>query len=169
MKLIAAIIAFVFSLLGYSQNFTSQKGGNCFSLEIPNYMTKTFELNENASLQYHNTGKETYVIVLEDTKEELQSLGLVFESAKDFLNDFVSTYQTEATNRIVSEIIEFESNGNKCAQLEMSFTNQEVDFFMVVTSVESSGYFYNILCWTLLEFKDTFKNDFYRIAKSLRE
>ena len=169
MKLIAAIIAFIFSLVGYSQNFTGQKGGNCFSLDIPNYMTKTFELNENASLQYHNTGKETYVVVIEDNKAELQSLGLVFETPKDFLNDFISTYQTEATNRIVSDIKEFDSNGHKCAQLEISFTSEDVDFFMIVTSVESSGYFYNILCWTLLEFKNTFKNDFQRIASSLKE
>lgn len=169
MKLIAAIIAFIFSIFGYSQNFTSQKGGNCFSLEIPNYMTKTFELNDNATLQYRNTAKETYVVVLDDDKTELQSLGLVFETPKVFLEDFVSTYQIEASNRVVSEIKEFESNNNKQAQLEMSFSTEEIDFYMLVTTVESSGYFYNILCWTLLEFKDKFKDDFKTISMSLKD
>ena len=68
-----------------AQDFSARKGGNCFTMDIPDYLTRTFELNDDASLQYQNTSRVAFVIVIEDDKAQLESLGIKFVNAKDFL------------------------------------------------------------------------------------
>lgn len=170
MKVIYIIL---FSLIvtskSYSQKFSTEKGGNCFSLEIPNYLTKTYDLNDVASLQYNNTLKEAYVIVIEDSKDELKTLGMLFINSNDFLENFIKDYQIESKNRTISEISEFESNGNGHSQVEMTWSAENSGIYMLITSVETNHHFYKILCWTLLEYKDNFKDDYLTISKSLRD
>ncbi|WP_204524802.1 hypothetical protein [Confluentibacter citreus] len=152
----------------FSQNFSTKNAGNCYTLDIPNYMVKTFDLNDVATLQYKNALKEAYTIVIEDNKDELTSLAMVFQNPHEFLENFIKDYR--ATNdRVLSEIVEFESNGYPHAQVEMTWNDEDGDFYMLVTSVETEGHFYKILCWTFLEYKDVLKNDFLVISKSLKE
>lgn len=49
--------------------FAPKRGGNCYTLDIPEYLTRTFSLNDITSLQYQNTSKPAYVIVIEDNKD----------------------------------------------------------------------------------------------------
>jgi hypothetical protein len=153
----------------FSQNFSTKSGGNCYRLEIPNYMVKTYNLNDVPTLQYNNIVKEAYVIVIEDSKDELQSLSMVFQNAREFLENFTKDYQLETQNRTLSEITEFESNKNQHAQVEMSWSNEDGHFYMLITTVETKEHFYKILCWTILENKDLLKNDYLTISKSLVE
>jgi hypothetical protein len=168
MKVIYIILfSIIFTPNSLSQNFSAKKGGNCFNMEIPNYMTETYNLNDAASLQYNNTLKEAYVIAIEDSKDELKSLGMIFINSKDFLENFTKDYQIDSKNRTISEITEFESNENQHAQVEMTWNNEDGDFYMLITAVETNGHFYKILCWTLLEYKDNLKDDYLTISKSL--
>ncbi|MBL0303430.1 MAG: hypothetical protein IPQ23_17310 [Cytophagaceae bacterium] len=43
-----------------------------FSLTLPSFLSKSTELNEDATLQYQNMVKEFYVVVIEDTKSEMK-------------------------------------------------------------------------------------------------
>lgn len=156
-----------FTTNSFSQNFSSKSAGNCFSLEIPNYMAKTYDLNDVATLQYTNAVKEAYVIVIEDSKDELNSLSMIFQNPKEFLENFTKDYQIESSNRIISEITEFKSNENLHAQVEMTWSNEDGNFYMLITTVETKEHFYKILCWTILENKDLLKNDYLTISKSL--
>ena len=168
MKIIYLILfSIIFTSNSYSQKFSTEKAGNCFSLEIPNYMTKAYDLNDASSLQYNNTFKEAYAIVIEDSKDELKSLGMIFINSKDFLENFTKDYQIESKNRKISEISEFESNENQHAQVEMTWNDEDGDFYMLITAVETNGHFYKILCWTLLEYKENLRDDYLTISKSL--
>lgn len=164
----ATIFLTIFTTYSFSQNFSTKKGGNCYTLDLPSYMVRTFDLNDVASLQYKNTPKEAYTIVIEDDKEELTSLAMIFQNPNEFLENFIKDYRT-SENRTFSEIVEFESNGYPHAQVEMTWNDEDGDFYMLATSVETKGHFYNILCWTLLENKDLLKKDYLTISKSLKE
>lgn len=148
---------------------TTQKGGHCYFLDIPDYMVRTFELNDVATLQYMNGGKEAYVVVIEDSKEHLQSTGLKFVNAKDFLESFLKTYHKEAANRKIGKITEFTANNNNLAQAEFTWKDDKLSYFMITTAVESKSHFYKILTWTIAENKDALKEDFIKIAKSLKD
>ncbi len=169
MKVLSILAMLVISTGIFAQKFESKQGGNCFTMDIPDYLTKTFSLNDAASLQYQNISKEAYVIAIEDNKEELESLGMKFVSAKDFLTYFLKDFHKDANNRKESSISEFESNKNQHAQVELTWTDENADFYMLITSVETANHFYKILCWTVAENKETLKNDFVRISKSLKD
>ncbi|GAB1372059.1 hypothetical protein MASR1M45_21210 [Candidatus Kapaibacterium sp.] len=171
MRLFTILTALFFVMISglFAQKMTPQKGGNCFTLDIPAYMTKTFNLNDVASLQYHNIHKEAYTIVIEDNKEHLEFLGIKFVDADDFLKNFIESYMVDAENRKTKSLSSFEENSNKHAQLEMTWDQEGNRFYMLVTVVESKTHFYKILCWTLDEYKDSLKPDFLKIAKSLKE
>jgi hypothetical protein len=149
--------------------FSEKVGGHQFKLSIPDYMVKTYELNDVASLQYQNTTKEAYVIVIEDPKDQLESLGIKFTDAKNFLDEFVKDYKTENDKRSTKNASQFNANGNNCAQLELYWSEEDGDFFMLITAVESKTHFYKILCWTILEKAPDLKKDFLAIAKSLKD
>ena len=166
-KIYIILFLLTFTTKSFSQNFSTKNAGNCFTLEIPNYMAKTYDLNDVATLQYNNTVKEAYVIVIEDSKDELNSLSMIFQNPKEFLESFTKDYQLESKNRTISEITAFESNKNQHAQVEMSWSTEEGDLYMLITTVETKEHFYKILCWTLREHKDKLKADYLTISKSL--
>ncbi len=152
-----------------AQNFEQKTGGHCFTLAIPDYLTKTYQLNDVASLQYMNASKEAYVMVIEDAKDHLNENGIKFTDSEDFLKNFIEDYQLESKNRKVGKIKNFESNDYGHSQVEMSWDSDGSSLYMLITSVETPDHFYKILCWTLKEFKSKFKDDYQRISKSLME
>jgi hypothetical protein len=153
----------------YSQSFSSQKGGNCFTIDIPDYMTKTYELNDNSSIQYINISKEAYMIVIEDSKEQLESKGMKFVSPKDFLENFLNDFKKDNNKRKLSAYVNFESNGNKHSQVEFTWEQEGTEFYMLLTIAETNKHFYNIMCWTIMDNKKMLKDDYLKISKSIVE
>lgn len=153
----------------YSQSFERKNGGHCYSMEIPAYMSRTYELNDVASLQYQSLEKDVYLVVIEDVKEHLESLGMVFSNAREFLDFFLEDYNLEASNREIATIIEFESNGYGHAQTTMTWGEEGDKLYMLITTVETSTHFYKILCWTTLANKTLSEADFIRISKTLKD
>lgn len=170
MKQLSIILLLVSTLSGYGQTkFTERIGGHVFKISIPDYMVKTYELNDVASIQYQNTTKEAYIIVIEDAKDQLESMGIKFTDSKSFLDEFIKDYKIENENRSLRNITQFKANGNDCAQVELYWTEEETDFFMLITTIESKTHFYKILNWTMLSNAEGLKNDFRAIAKSLKD
>src|SRR5690606_7945740 len=160
------LVAFL-ALDSFGQNFSTKVGGHSYQLDIPDYFVKCYDLNDIASMQYKNLVKNTYLIVIEDNKEELDFVGMAFNSATEFLDFFIEDYYIEAKNRTVTEPTTFEKNNNSFSQVEFSFSDEDGDFFMLITAAETQTHFYKIMIWTLLENKDQYLNDFKRIASSL--
>lgn len=153
----------------FSQGYTNKQGGHCFTMEIPDYMTKTYDLNDAASLQYQNTTKEAYVIVIEDPKDHLESLGMKFVNSKDFLDNFTKDYKNECEDKKLSSVTEFTSNGNGHAQVLLTWKEDADLYYMIITAVETKTHFYKILCWTINDHFDLLKEDYLRISKSIKD
>lgn len=168
-KILLSIAVLLISSALYSQKLTTQRGGHCYTMDVPDYMIKTYELNDVASLQYVNSAKEAYVIVIDDVKDQLQTLGIKFTDAKDFLKHFTADYKKDAKKRRLSSVTEFEANGNGHAQVELSWKEEKSDFYMLITAVETSTHFYKIMCWTTVNNLDKLKEDFVAMSKSLKD
>ena len=64
MKFLLLISAFfILTSALYSTPFTTQKGGHCYTIDIPDYMISTYNLNDVASIQYENTAKDRKSVV----------------------------------------------------------------------------------------------------------
>ena len=168
-RIYVLLLSAMISFTSMAQGFSVKKGGNCFTLDIPDYLTRTFELNDVASLQYQNSSRSVYVIVIEDDKAQLESLGMKFVNARDFLDNFANDFKKDFQDRKQVYLKEFTNNANKHAQAELYWKEEDNDFYMLITGVETPGHFYKIMCWTPLENKAKINDDFLRISKSLRE
>jgi hypothetical protein len=153
----------------FAQKFTTQSGGHCFSLDIPDYLTKTYQLNDVASLQYMNAARETYVMVIEDAKDHLAEVGSKFSNSEDFLQNLLKDYPSGVQNKSIGEVRNFKSNKNEHSQVELTWDTEDNSIYMIITSVETSTHFYKIMCWTLLEYKEDYKEDYLKISKSLSD
>ena len=156
--------------LGLSaQGFGVQKGGHCYSMEVPDYMKRAFTLNDAASLQYQNLDIPAFLIVIEDDKVELQSVDMKFSGPAEFLDFFVKDFKKDAAERRVSPTATFNSNGKEHAQREIVWKEEAAEFFMLVTALETSGHFYKVLCWAPEEARERVYADFRRSSASIRE
>ena len=157
------------AMFSFAQGFSARKGGHCYEMDIPDYMTRAYNLNDVASLQYQNLAIPAFLIVIEDEKSELDSVGMKFSGAADFLDLFTRDFKKDAVGRRLSETAQFTSNSKTHAQAEIYWKEEETEYFMLVTAVESAGYYYKILCWAPLEAKGRVDADFRRASKSIRD
>lgn len=169
MKKIFLLALLFCGLNTYAQNFSTQKGGHCYTLDLPNYLLKTFDLNDVATLQYMNTAKEAYVIVIEDSKEELNYYRMVMNGPTEFLEFFLKDYKVGAKKRKVSPVTTFAANGNNHAQVELTWTEDKLNYAMLITVAETPTHFYKIICWSLDSNYNSLKPDFLTISKSLKD
>jgi hypothetical protein len=92
--------------------FTEQKGGNIIYLSVPSYLVKTKDLNDSAILQYMNSSKEAYLIVIDDSKAELETLGTKFETVSDFHESTSKSLKSSLKNPIETERKTFKIGGS---------------------------------------------------------
>ena len=166
---IASLCFIVFMHAAQAQQFVTQKGGHCYTLDVPDYLKKTYSLNDVASLQYMNEDKVAFCIVIDDNKEHLKEAEISFTSVKEFLVDFLKGYNTDVADRKESTPVEFTANNNKHAQAELTWSDEDGKFYMLVTAVETKNHYYKILAWTIADNKAALKNDFVKIARSLKD
>lgn len=150
---------------------------NDYSLSVPAYMTKTSALNEEASLQFQNIFKETYVIVIDEEKQVFIDSYIeagFYDSTLSVLMNYAST-QVQSTMANL-EVIEKEDlseliiNGLPAAQAQIDGTydgiESPISYFL--TFVEGKKNLYMIMGWTMQTKKDKYKDTFRDMAKSFK-
>jgi hypothetical protein len=171
MKKILAILLIVSVVAGCNlkkTNFKEVKGKTNFTMQMPEYLTEVTDLNADASLQYSNTKEEVYLIVIDDSKEELKkadvtyTLQQYFDFAAKNLEGSVSNYKLATP---VSKTI----NGNKALVGEITGKFQQYDVYYKIGAIESPKNFYQVVTWTMGDKKDKYAADMDTMIESLKE
>lgn len=155
------------------------KINDLYSMKIPDFMTVTTQLQEDASLQYNNPFKEKYVTVLDEDREEIKTFmddyG-VYDESKSMLENYVDTrlsYLKESGISILKETdLKSEMiNGRKAYSIEIDGSVPEIseDIAYFFTYVEGKDHFYMISSWTLLSRKDAYTEEVEEMAHSFKE
>ena len=148
-----------------------------YGIHIPNYMKKADNLNDDASLQYQNIFKETYVIVIDESKEEFidafKELDMYDESVS-----VVKNYR-EIQMGSLTEAIQVKSqsaprsvniNGLEAELVEIDGHAEGVTpgiaYFLAF--IEGDDNVYMIMAWTLLKRKDKYRDTFEKTIQSFR-
>jgi hypothetical protein len=154
-------------LIAQEKGFSTKKLGNIIFVDVPDYMTKTFGLNDIAKVQYANSEKEAYTIIIEEDKDDIKTAGGSFENSQDYYNYFIKNFGIDS----IAVLSESPAKSGKlnAYQAQISGHIDNLDLFYLVTIVESPTHFYNIISWTVAENKNQLINDFKRIASSLKE
>ena len=171
--MLSVIVGLIFAILSsedlsaQSSGFQELKVGHVYHVAIPDYMTRSFSLNDAASLQYLNAAKETYVIVIEDDKEQLLEAGISFKDPKEFYDHFERSFADKSSAIESKQNIQI--NGYPAFQVEITKPFGGYNVHYLVTVIESDTHFYKMLAWTIEDYKNQYLADFKRIASSFRE
>jgi hypothetical protein len=138
-----------------------------YSLSVPKYMTEMKSLHDEASFQYANVFKETYIIVLDESKEEFIATFKELEIYNDSLTPLenYSDFQLKSFKESIAalNVNKLDSRIKKTPS-ELYEFNGEVeglDIAYFVSFIEADTKMYMMMSWTMEgrynKFKETFK------------
>lgn len=163
----------LFTTISFAQTttFRPEKAGHVFTISLPNYMTKTTGLNTAATIQFKNTVKDIYGMVIYDSKEELKMVDMLYSSATEFFEDFSKDFLKDEEKRTISKSISKKIGNTNFIEFEASYYDKDskIEIVYIIGIVETPTAFYKILCWSTLENKDKYKADFQKIIYSLKD
>ena len=148
---------------GPPQVMTSTDG--TYQLTVPGNWTKQTDLNSIATLQAANTKEELYVIVIKESKTDFPAnanVGTVAELARENLRKTVIT-------PIISEAVPASIGSYPARQFEVSGTVSGVQAKYLYGVVETTGYYYQIMTWTLAPRFDANKSKMQDVINSFKE
>jgi hypothetical protein len=156
----------------------TDKNTGFYEIDVPERMQMTNELHAEASTQYEyvelvdGVTKENYVIVLMETKESIDQLGLDFEF--DALTYSELSIQALEGGLSSSEVLTKEPkiesvNGIDCVKIDMEGNANGIDVFYKVAIFEGEKAFYQVVTWTLLEQKEEFMPIMDKMVASFKE
>lgn len=164
--------------LSLEKDFKTVKIKVKYQMSIPNYMKQTNQLNDEASLQYNNLFKETYVIVIDESKEQFVSaineagINESSHSTIESYRDIQMQLLRENINISNEKISEKKTlNGMNSEQVafvgKISGVDDEISY--ILTFIEGENDLYMIMGWTLNKYSKKYTNTFLQIADSFKE
>jgi hypothetical protein len=171
-KAIILLVSLLSINLSFSQTpVTEKKIGHTFYISVPDYFTKTLDLNDDAVAQYESAVKDAYCFVIEDSKEDLELVNMKFVSLNDFYTYFEGEFLKDLKKRKIDKPTSFKNGETNYMQVDASYYSEEskIDIYYQVTLIETKNYFYKVYCYTALDNKAIQKADFEKMGASLHE
>lgn len=147
-----------------------------YSIELPKFLNKTNNLNDDASLQYQHILKQFYIIVIDESKGEFSSFLKINNLNYDYVNDINSyftlinssikeigkvykEYSTNDTiiNNLPAKITSFDINidGENCSWILCIFEGKDNYYqLLICTSVNKRLKYHDVSKKTINSFKE---------------
>lgn len=162
--------------LSLEKDFKLVKQADDFAIYLPKYFKKTDDLNQEATLQFQNFFRETYLVLIEEPKAEFITL---FKDLGDYNHSItpVKNYKNVQRNYF-SEFIDitnrYESRSLNVHGLPTEIVRfdgivDDVDIAYDVAYLEGQDTIYMIIAWTLKDRRKTYAKTFDMIFNSFRE
>ncbi|WP_339834861.1 hypothetical protein [uncultured Flavobacterium sp.] len=149
---------------------------NQYSLDVYTNMSKTNELNDEASLQYQNIFKEIYVVVIDESAEQFNTSIVdndLVDLYKPNLNGYskliIDGFEPEANIKKVSKEKDTLINGLEAKVIEFEGKVNEYKVYYQLAFIKSQKSYYQIMTWTLMENKEKLKNKLDKMTYSFKE
>jgi len=113
-------------------------------VNVPGTWTKMPELNKQASLQVGNNHNEVYLIVITDTKADLDNFTLEKHQQRTRDRMLEKMKNASATQPVSTTI-----DGHPALQDEITGTENGTNIVFLHTTVDDGDHFQQILAWTL--------------------
>ncbi len=149
---------------------------NKYSLAIPSYLNEVTNLNEDASLQYQNLLRSFYIIVIDETKNEMQKALVVNDLLGVYTNDIngysellLNGFEQSVEIDEKSDIIDTLVNNMPAKLLSIKGRIEGMDVFYSIAFIASETKYYQILAWTVASKEDQYKEKMNQIMYTLKE
>jgi hypothetical protein len=135
--------------------WTEKKINNLYSIFVYNNMKETKDLNESASLQYQDTVKQMYLMVIEEDKKSLNEVQADYKLDPYF--NFVLDNLKGLENFKSTDPVSITINGMKARQCVITGSLDNLDLYYILTVVESNDHLFQVLTWTVTGSKTKLK------------
>lgn len=147
-----------------------------YSLDLPDFLTETDDLNDEASLQYQNPFREFYAIVIDEPKTELIK-ALEVNSLYDYYSADLEGYsqllldgiENAAEMNDIPEFTDTKINGLKARTIGLEGVTDGISIYWKIAYIEGNNNYYQVLAWTLSEKRETHEKDMEAIINSFKE
>ncbi|MCI2228435.1 hypothetical protein MC378_04590 [Polaribacter sp. MSW13] len=140
---------------------------NEYSLSVPDYMTELKSLHDEASFEYANIFKETYTVVLDESKQEFIDTFKEIEMYNDsisaldnYTNIQLQSFQENITDLKVKPLDNKIKNLDS-KQYEFHGKVDDLEIAYLIGFIEGKDKMFMIMSWTMdnryNKYKDTFK------------
>lgn len=163
--------------LSLDKDFKFIKVNNDYGIHVPDYMKETKDLNNDASLQYANVFKETYVIVIDESKDEfidtfteLEEYDTTISPVKNYRDVQLKMLIEGMDVKYKSDPMALSVNGLNAETVELDAQVEGIkyDIGYFITFIEGTENLYMIMEWTLQNRKEKYRTTFDQIARSFR-
>ncbi len=177
MKKIGSLLLLLVVLVGCNTKptYTEIVHENTFSVEVPSTMKKTRGLNGDATLQLQNVQEELYLIVIKENKKEIDQLFHSKDNGGEVFQQFSEAtlaYLTSTLDQLEpSELKLTESTIHTLPAKTVDFTARigGLDVYYKFSAFQGKENYYQILTWTLKEYKDKNQEDMNKMSNSFKE
>ena len=176
MKKVVVLLATVLFLASCSESTQNVVIDNRYSMDVPEGLTTTTELNDIASMQYQDMVNELYVVVIDEPIKDIIDAIIEMEMqdtystdlngyTKLILEDFIPavapTTKTEPADATI--------NGLKAKTYSIEADVEGTPAFYKVAYIQGKETYYQILTWTLTSKKDEYGEKMDKMIQSFKE
>lgn len=148
--------------------FNEAKVAGKFTMQVPEYLAVATDLNKSASLQYSNPAEEVYMVVIDDSKEEMKAADVNYTLQQYF--DFAAkNLEGSVNNYKLSTPVSKKINGNSALVGEITGKFDKYEVYYKIATIESAKHFYQVLSWTMGDRKDKYAADMDTMIESVKE
>nr|MBC7613258.1 hypothetical protein [Pseudopedobacter sp.] len=147
-----------------------------YTITIPSFLTKVSSLNEDASLQYQHAWKEFYIIVIDESKLEMQKALDDNNFNESYSNDIkgyselvLKNFEQKMSNAHKSTITDTLVNNMPARLLTISGQVSGIDAFYSLGFIQGKERYYQIMAWTASSKEFEYKDKMKQIIYSLKE
>ncbi len=147
-----------------------------YSIHVPEFLSETNDLNAEASLQYMNTAREFYVLVIHESKDEFHAAIKELEledqyplNIDGYAKVLIDNFKLNAEVKKQSDISEITIDKRAARMVNFDAVIEGVDAYCTMVYVDGKTNYYQIFAWTLQKYKDKYAEDLDAIATTFKE
>lgn len=143
-----------------------------YTIVLPAFLSKGNDLHEEASLQYQNTFKEFYIIILDEPKQEIIDVAPILEiepTLEGYYSYLTNSMKETIKNPKFIDVKNTKINGMKAKTFSVSGNVDGLDAYYKIAYVEGKETYYQILTWTLLKNQEKNAPEMDKIISTFKE
>lgn len=147
-----------------------------YSLTIPAILTETDDINDDASMQFKNEFIEFYVLVFEESKDEINDFFMKVNLPEYYdmgLENYSNLIWESLNNNFeiynYTDFFDVDINGLPAKYVEFKGKFSDIDIYYSLTVIEGEKNFYQISSWTLTSMESRNKEKIDEIKFTFKE
>lgn len=147
-----------------------------YSLTIPAILTETDDINDDASMQFKNEFIEFYVLVFDESKDEINDFFMKVNLPEYYdmgLENYSNLIWESLNNNFeiynYTGFFDVDINGLPAKYVEFNGKFSDIDIYYSLTVIEGEKNFYQISSWTLTSMESRNKEKIDEIKFTFKE